>query len=131
MGKVQFIKAGDGSEMAVIPRTDYERLIAAEEERADNALADAAERRLAEGEETVSLDMAKRVLAGEHPVRVWREHRGLRVGELAARAGLTQPQVSYIETGKRKGTFETMIALARALAVDLDDLVPSEPKRPS
>ncbi len=126
MGKVQFIKAEDGSELAVIPRSDYERLVATDEDRADNALADAAERRLADGEETVPVDMAKRLLAGEHPVRVWREHRGLRVGELAARAGLTQPQVSYIETGKRKGTFETMVALARALDVDLDDLVPAE-----
>ena len=124
MGKVQYIRTEDGSELAVIPRSDYERLVAADEDRADNALADAAERRLVEGEETVPLDMAKRLLAGEHPVRVWREHRGLRVGELASLAELTQPQVSYIETGKRKGTFETMIALARALGVDVDDLVP-------
>jgi DNA-binding XRE family transcriptional regulator len=62
-----------------------------------------------------------RLIAGENPVRVWREHRGPTIAALAAAAGLSQPFISQIETGKREPTVRSLVALARVPGVDLDD----------
>src|SRR3546814_9718952 len=66
--------------------------------------------------------MVDRLLAGENPIRVWREHRGMSASQLAERAGLSQAYVSQLETGRRDGTVAALGALARALGLDIDDL---------
>ncbi|HEY2539266.1 MAG TPA: helix-turn-helix transcriptional regulator [Stellaceae bacterium] len=63
-----------------------------------------------------------RLLAGENPVRVWREHRGHSLRQLAERAGIGTGYLSQIENRERKGTVETLKKIAAALDVDLDDL---------
>ena len=45
------------------------------------------------------------------------------VAALAEKAGITQPYLSQIETGKREGTLQTMKGIAEALKIGLDDLV--------
>lgn len=127
MSKHQTIIAPDGSELVVVPRDDYDRLVDAAEELEDVAAFDAAMRRRAAGEDAaVPFEVVQRLSDGDNPVRVWREHRGLKVGELAARAGISQPYLSQIEAGKKDGTLKTMAAIARALDVDVDDLVVAE-----
>ena len=74
-------------------------------------------------QESVPAEMVDRLLAGEKPVKVWREYRGLSQRALAARTGLNFTYLSQIETGARKGTTATMKKLAEALGVDLDDLI--------
>ena len=49
-------------------------------------------------------EIMRRELAGESPIILWREHRGLTQQELATRAGISKPYLSQIETGKRQGT---------------------------
>lgn len=56
-------------------------------------------------------------------IRVWREHRGMTAKVLAEEAGIAQPFLSQIETGKREGTVDTLRSLADALGVTIDDLV--------
>ena len=73
-------------------------------------------------QETVPAEMVDRLIAGENPVKVWREYRGLTQRALAARAGLNFSYLSQIETGARKGTTATMKKLAESLSIDLDDL---------
>jgi ribosome-binding protein aMBF1 (putative translation factor) len=73
-------------------------------------------------QEAVPAEMVDRLIAGDNPVKVWREHRGLSQRALAARAGLNFTYLSQIETGVRKGPVETMKKLAEALGVDLGDL---------
>jgi hypothetical protein len=46
-------------------------------------------------------ELAWRLLGGEHPVRIWREHRGLSASGLAKLAGVQQSYVSEIETRKK------------------------------
>jgi transcriptional regulator with XRE-family HTH domain len=89
------------------------------EDLADRAAIEAAR---ASGEERVPHALVKRLLAGDHPVKVYREHRGLTQVELAARTGLSAMYLSQIETGRRSGTTKTLRKIARALGVDLDDL---------
>ena len=73
-------------------------------------------------QERVPIELVDRLLAGESPVKVWREYRGLSQRALAARAGLDFTYLSQIETGARKGPVKTMKKLAEALGIDLDDL---------
>lgn len=67
-----------------------------------------------------------RLLAGENPVRVWREHRGLTQHTLADKAGISKNYLSQIETGERDGRVRVLQALAATLGVQLDDLVGNE-----
>ena len=94
---------------------------AALEEMLDEAEATAAYHRSGD-QERVPIELVDRLLAGENPVKVWREHRSLSQRVLAAQAGLNFTYLSQIETGARKGTVKTMKKLAEALGVDLDDL---------
>ena len=70
---------------AVLRRRDYDALIQAYEDAADAlALAEVRGREAAGGAEYVPVELVERVfVGGEHPVRVWREHRGLTLGALA------------------------------------------------
>lgn len=76
------------------------------------------------GGEEVPVELATRLLAGDNPVRVWREHRGLSLRELGRRAGVSPQLLSEIETGKKEGSLRTLRAIARELIVELDELVP-------
>jgi hypothetical protein len=75
------------------------------------------------GEEVVPIAVADRLLAGENPIRVWREHRGMSLISLAEAAKLGKGYLSQLERGARQGPVATMQRLAAALRVDLDELV--------
>jgi DNA-binding XRE family transcriptional regulator len=121
---VQFIVAPNGDRLVVMPENVFERLREAAEMADDIATYDEVKRRLAAGEEELlPSDMVGRIIAGENRVRVWREHRGLSVSALADRAGIAQPYLSQIETGKREGTLQTMKKIADALKITVDDLI--------
>jgi ribosome-binding protein aMBF1 (putative translation factor) len=66
--------------------------------------------------------MMNRIIDGEHPVRVWREQRGLSARALAAKAGMPVSYLSEIETGKKPGSIAAYRALADALDLAIDDL---------
>jgi DNA-binding XRE family transcriptional regulator len=75
-------------------------------------------------EETVPLEIVRRLSAGEVPVTVWREYRGLSQAELAAAARVEPDILEAVERGKEDVPLRIMHAIAHALRVDLDDLVP-------
>ena len=64
-----------------------------------------------------------RLLGGVSPVKVFREYRGIKQKDLAARIDITPVYLSQIETGRRRGGTKTLIALARELEVTVDDLI--------
>lgn len=64
-----------------------------------------------------------RLIDGEHPVRVWREHRRMRAKDLAAASGIASSYLSAIETGKKPGSVSALKRIAAALGVTLDELV--------
>ena len=75
-------------------------------------------------EETFSSEMARRlIVSGDHPLRIFREHRKLSQIALAGKSGVSQAIISGIENNKRNGTVENFKALAKALGVDIDNLV--------
>jgi DNA-binding Xre family transcriptional regulator len=121
--RAQFIRTPKGEELAVLAKSDFERLKAAAEDRADDRAAERARAELARGDdELVPFEIAERLLDRENPIRVWREHRGLTVAALADKAGIAASYLSLLERGKRGGKVSTLRALAKALDVTLDDL---------
>ncbi len=121
--KVQTIEKNGQPEYVVLPWEEYQDMLQALEDRTDAAVLAVFAEKLTRGEEeTIPAAMVDRLLAGESPVRVWREHRSLTQAQLAEAAGVTQSMVAMIERGDRRGTVDTLGAIARALKVDLDDL---------
>jgi ribosome-binding protein aMBF1 (putative translation factor) len=113
----------ENGDTVLLRRADYEALLRRAEDAADAMQVREAEARVATGEdEYVPVELTKRLMAGEVPVRAWREHRGLSVRALAARAGISAAYLSQIETGKKPGSFDAMARLARALGVEMEDL---------
>jgi len=112
----------------ILTRAEYEALIERIEDAEDNAYLDSIEARERElGKETARADylpaeLVRRLIDGEHPVRVWRAHRGLTREALAAAAGIAPSYLSEIETRRKPGSFAALAKLAAALRVSLDDL---------
>ena len=65
-----------------------------------------------------------RLLDGESPIRVLRQHRGLSLRALAAQAGLSPSVLSDMERGKSEGRPKNLRRIAEVLKVALDDLLP-------
>jgi transcriptional regulator with XRE-family HTH domain len=68
------------------------------------------------------IQLVERLIAGEHPIRVWRAYRGVTREALAEKAGVAPSYLTEIETRKKPGSFEAMIKLATALGISLDDI---------
>jgi DNA-binding XRE family transcriptional regulator len=76
-----------------------------------------------EHEETIPWEMTKRMVNGESPIRVWRQHRGLRQKALAEMVGTKPVYISQIETGAANPSLKLVGKIAKALDVTIDDLV--------
>lgn len=108
-----------------IPRAEYDRLRALEEDFEDFRAALDIEARIAAGEEElVPSDVADRLVDGEAPLRVWRQHRSLSQSALARVSGVNRVQIVEIEAGRNAGSVRTLRKLAEALGVTIDDIVP-------
>lgn len=121
----QIIQKDGMAEYAVLPIDEYNMLLAKAEEL-DNVLAfDKAVHELESGQdELLPADIAKRLVGGkENRMKIWREYRGFTQEQLAEQAGISQGQVALIEGGKREGKVSVLKNLAKALNVELDDLV--------
>jgi DNA-binding XRE family transcriptional regulator len=119
--KAQIIEKDGRPEFAVISYEDYRHFQELLEDEADaRVVAEFHESYRAGREFLVPEEIVRRELAGESPLKLWREQRGLTQQELASRAGISKPYLSQLESGKRTGTVETLAAIARALEVPLD-----------
>lgn len=72
--------------------------------------------------ETFPAAVVDALLAGESPIRVFREHRGLNRRQLAEACGLAEMYVYQLEAGRRRGSVDVLRRIAKALGVDLDTL---------
>jgi ribosome-binding protein aMBF1 (putative translation factor) len=113
-----------GHKMAVLPIDEFERLVNLAEDKADALAAAEAERRRIEGEEYVPAELVDRILNGENALRVWRRFRGLSQEDLATRVSTTVATISRIESGKQGADPRRWRALANALDVNVEDILP-------
>ena len=78
-------------------------------------------------EATIPVEVVDRILAGETPLRVWREYRGMSAARLAAMVGITPAHISKLESGKGDPSLALFRKLGKALDIDLDLLAGSGP----
>ncbi|MGD1036648.1 MAG: helix-turn-helix transcriptional regulator [Roseiarcus sp.] len=120
MAEPQIIRTPSGEEMVVIPRREYERLIAAahDEDADDVAIYDARKAELSgDPDALLPAQVSAAMLRGDSRFKALRRWRGLTQSALAAKAGVGQGYLSDIETRRRTGAPETLQRLARALDV--------------
>ena len=58
-------------------------------------------------------------------IRTAREEKNLNQSQLAAKAGISQATVNYLETGKLNPGFTTIVKIAKVLDLNLEDLTES------
>ena len=122
MTEPQIIRDNRGNPaFAVIPWQEYQHLKAggADVLPTDEELYDEAK---SSAEESFPIEVTDRLLAGENPIKVYRNLRGMTQTRLAAAANINAVYLSQIETGKRTGSIKTLAAIANALNVAVDDL---------
>jgi DNA-binding XRE family transcriptional regulator len=108
------VGAHENADLFILSRQEMEDMV-------EDALAEAAHARTRD-QESVPQIVLDRLIAGESPVKVWREHRALTLATLAEKAGMGKGYLSQIENRRRRGTVATLQKLAAVLAVELDDL---------
>lgn len=124
MNALPITPIAETADSVTLSRADFEALADLVTDAQDLADAEAVKARLAVGEtEAFPFEVAERILDGEHPVAVLREHRGLTARGLAEAAGVAPSYLSEIENGKKPGSFDAMARIAGALQVPLDLLV--------
>ncbi|MCE8049824.1 helix-turn-helix transcriptional regulator [Halomonas daqingensis] len=122
MDKPQFIVTPTGERLVVLSEQDYTTLLEQAENYHDIQAANEARGRIDAGVETFPSSVVEALLDGVAPVRVFREHRGMRAGELAEKAGISQGYLSEIESGKKTGSLSVLKRIAEVLGVELNDL---------
>ncbi|MFL4968695.1 MAG: helix-turn-helix domain-containing protein [Xanthobacteraceae bacterium] len=123
---VRFQKTSRG-EVAILPRKEYEALVAkaaeADEDAGTARLVARARKEVLAGAPLLPKDVVDRLAKGEKPVRVLREWRDMTQMDLSSKVGISQSHISDIESGRRTGTPATLRRIADALKVPLDLLV--------
>lgn len=123
--KAQFFKTPNGEEMVVLSRADFDAMIDKlsdiEEDAADLAIAIQRKADLDSGkDERLPEPVSAALLRGDSLLKALRNWRDMTQMHIAHRTGLGQGYISDLEAGRRKGTPETLAAIAKALDVPTD-----------
>jgi mRNA interferase RelE/StbE len=102
-----------------VPVKTVKQMLRAYEDMQDMLAFDEAKKR---GGEYFPKELVDRLIAGENRLRIYREYRALTQAALATISGVSRDMIAMIETDKKTGSIATVKKLARALAVELEDL---------
>jgi ribosome-binding protein aMBF1 (putative translation factor) len=120
-------KMTEKGEVAILPRKDYEALVAkakeADEDLGSSRLVARARKEIAAGIPLIPKEVVDRIAEGENALRVLREWRGRTQLYIAHKTNLGQGYISDLESGRRKGTIAALKKMADALKVPLDLIV--------
>ena len=124
MSVPQIIQTPGGEELVVLPRAEYEALLARvdheAEDVADAAIYDARKADLAAGGVLLPPEVSAAILRGESRLKAIRGWRDETQQHLTGKTGIGQGYLSDLESGRRAGTPETLAKLARALDVPVE-----------
>jgi hypothetical protein len=124
MSAPQIIRTPNGEELVVLPRAEYEALVAraaSDAEDADDvAIYDARKAELAAGGVVLPPEVSAAILRGDSRLKAIRSWRGETQVHLEFKTGIGQGYLSDLENGRRTGTRETIAKLAQALDVPVE-----------
>ena len=118
----QIINKGRRAEFVVLPINEYNEIISLLEDQQDLEIINEF---AANPQELYPLEVVEQLLAGEHPVKVFREYRKLTQSSLAIKANISKQYISQIEKFERNGTEKTLTTIAKILDVEPEDLKPA------
>jgi hypothetical protein len=117
-------------ETITLPKAQYDALLARLED-AEDALAVKHFRESVDAhgwdaatKDCLPVDLVERKLAGEHPVRIWREQRKLTLRALGELAHLPPSYISEIENFSKPGSFAAYAKIGRALNLPIEAVGP-------
>ena len=116
----QIIEKNGVPEFVVLPFDEYENLMNIAEDKMDTADVLAFRK---SGEEVFPEEVLDSLLAGDHPIKVYRKYRGMTQPELASAIGKSLPYIGKLEANDRKGTVDVLSDIANVLSVDLEQLI--------
>jgi DNA-binding XRE family transcriptional regulator len=118
-------KTPAGDDIVILARTEYDQLIAAAgEDVADAATARRALARIESGTDNVLTSAeVDALLAEKTPLAFYRKRVCITQAALAERVGVAQGFISEIEAGRKTGDVQTLLRIAAALNVTIDDIV--------
>jgi DNA-binding XRE family transcriptional regulator len=129
MSKPQMIKTEQGEELVILSRRDYDAMRARlGDEEAEDAMSARILKERA-GDVAIPLAVWDEIDATSSPIGPLRKWRGLTQEALAKKAGISQPYLSALETGRKTGDIATLRAVADALGVGLDNVTKDENRR--
>jgi hypothetical protein len=121
MSDPQIIRTPNGEELVVLPRAEYEALLARGDQDAEDAddvaIYDARKAELAAGGGVLPPEVSAAVLRGDSRLKAVRKWRDQTQMDLESKTGIGQGYLSDLESGRRKGTPETLAKLAEVLDV--------------
>jgi len=124
MSGLQIIRTPGGEELVVLPRAEYEALVARVDQGAEDAddiaIYDSRKAELAAGGAVLPPEISSVILRGESRLQAIRNWRDVTQLHLERITGISQGYLSDLETGRRAGTPETIAKLAQALEVPVD-----------
>jgi DNA-binding XRE family transcriptional regulator len=121
MTGIQFIECDGKARFAVVPIDVWKRVARLIEDLDDEALFEQAKAN--DDGSRVPAAVLDAELAGAHPIRAWREYRGLTQDALSEASGISKPYLSQIECGKRDGSTKVLSAISKALNVPVGLLI--------
>ena len=118
--KPQIFRAPDGTEMVILTKAEFDRLASlVEEDEDDVAIFD---ERMAELKDSsasrLPAEVSQMMLRGDSLLKALRKWRNLNQLDMVPLTGLTQGYISDLESGKKKGSPETLRSIAHALKID-------------
>jgi hypothetical protein len=118
--KPQIFRAPDGTEMVILTKSEFDRLTSlVEEDEEDVAIFDERMAELKDGNASVlPAEVSQMMLRGDSLLKALRRWRGLNQLDMVPLTGLTQGYISDLESGKKKGSPETLRSIAKALKID-------------
>lgn len=127
----QIITTEQGEELVVLPRREYDALLASlgdeeAEDRMSARISDEMRARIESGEEVaIPGEIVSAILEGESHIRAARRFVGMSLDDLASAAALGIKDCHALDTGARQPTTEERHRIAAALGIDarvLEDL---------
>ena len=124
MTNIQFIERDGQLEYAVIPIAVWERVKNLLEDIEDATLIDAIKSK--DDGLRIPAAVVDAELAGDTPIKAWREYRRISQDGLAKAAGISKPYLSQIENRRRRASSDVLLRLAAALEVSINILEEDE-----
>jgi DNA-binding XRE family transcriptional regulator len=124
MSAPQIIRTPSGEELVVLPRAEYEALLARNDREAEDeediAVYDSRKAALAAGGEVLPPAVSAAILRGESRLKAIRNWRDETQAHLSFKTGVGQGYLSDLENGRKAGTPETLAKVAEALNVPVE-----------